>query len=902
MSDILEHYGTPRHSGRYPWGSGKNPQRNKNFLSRVDEYKAQNPGISEKELCNHFGLSTGKLRQLRGIEKERRIADNIRKCVTLKDKGYSIKAIGEATGLKETTIRSYLKPGKDAKVGDITTTANVLTEFLKSKPYLDVGEGVNRQLRVSEECLDSALEMCRQNGYNVFTFSIPQVSNPSQKTKVRVLTTSDHDYEDVRANQAQITSPDGLYFEDYDSIAAPPKPIVSVDSSRVYIRYAEDGGKDKDGVIEVRPGVEDLSLGGRNFAQARIAVDGDRYLKGMAVYGYDMPKGYDIVFNTNKTKDVPLKDVLKPMKDDPSNPFGATFTQWSYDGSDGERHVSPINIVNDEESYDKWAVTLSSQFLSKQAPALAKRQLGLAYLDKEQEFKDILSIPNETVRRNLLESFAEDCDTSAVMLKGAAMPRQNPRVILPITSLKDNEVYAPGYENGEEVILVRYPHAGYFETPRLIVNNNNKEGRTVIPKDARNVIGINSHVANVLSGADFDGDTVSVIPTVGQNLKSRSASTPQCLLDLKDFDPKEKYRKTSDMPKTGEKGEGFHKPRQMGDISNLITDMTIMGATPEEIARAVRHSMVVIDAENHNLDWRQSYLDNGIADLKTKYQSGPKSGAKTFIAQRKKEIRDAPERREARPYEMTAEELERWKSGENIYRNTGRTYRDKKTGKIIVAPNRETVYQTLETKDLKTLSSGYIIDDIYIDHATRMKVLGNQARKELRSTGLMKKNKEAEQTYKDEVLTLNAKINKAELNAPRERQAQLIANANIRAKLNANPDLKEDKDKYKKIKNQELRNAREKVWNGDKSYRIDITEKEWAAIQAGAISDTKLTQILRYADMERVRKLAAPKQRSTPSYIKARVKNLERAGYSKEEIAKTVGCSVNTVNDVLKSS
>ena len=32
MKDILMHYGTPRHSGRYPWGSGENPyQRNGDF-------------------------------------------------------------------------------------------------------------------------------------------------------------------------------------------------------------------------------------------------------------------------------------------------------------------------------------------------------------------------------------------------------------------------------------------------------------------------------------------------------------------------------------------------------------------------------------------------------------------------------------------------------------------------------------------------------------------------------------------------------------------------------------------------------------------------------------------------------------------------------------------------------
>lgn len=39
-SNILEHYGTKRHSGRYPWGSGDNPyQHSGDFLSRVEELK-----------------------------------------------------------------------------------------------------------------------------------------------------------------------------------------------------------------------------------------------------------------------------------------------------------------------------------------------------------------------------------------------------------------------------------------------------------------------------------------------------------------------------------------------------------------------------------------------------------------------------------------------------------------------------------------------------------------------------------------------------------------------------------------------------------------------------------------------------------------------------------------------
>ena len=86
-----------------------------------------------------------------------------------------------------------------------------------------------------------------------------------------------------------------------------------------------------------------------------------------------------------------------------------------------------------------------------------------------------MDIPNPTLKRQLLDSFADECDSAAVHLKGAALPRQGCYTILPVGSLGDNEVYAPNYKNGEEVILVRYPHAGTFEIPKLRVNNNNPE-------------------------------------------------------------------------------------------------------------------------------------------------------------------------------------------------------------------------------------------------------------------------------------------------------------------------------------------------------------------------------------------------------------------------------------------
>ena len=508
--DYLEHYGTPRHSGRYPWGSGKNPQRNKNFIQRVKELKDQ--GLSEKEVAKAFGLSTGQLRNKITIASVEEKMDLQAQMIRMKEKGMSVTAIAERLGESESKVRSYLDPHKEFKSIKAMNIANELETMLKDKPYLDVGEGVDRQLGISEVQLTAALDYLKDKGYSINTIYQPQATNPSQKTAVRVLSAEGTTTKDVYDNREKITSPDGLYFEDYGSTAVHRKPVESIDSKRVMVRYAEDGGSEKDGVIEIRPGVEDISLGGRNYAQVRVLVDGTHYMKGMAMYGYNMPDGVDIIYNSHKHKGTPEfgsgdETVFKPAKDDPMNPFGSAFNQWSYVNSKGKEAVSPLNIVNDDESWDKWQKSLSSQFLSKQPKALAKQQLDLDYMGREQDLREILSIPNPTVKRQLLETFADECDSAAVHLKGAALPRQGTFAILPVSSLKDNEVFAPRYEQGEEVILVRFPHAGPFESPRLIVNNRNKEALATITNKAEHAIGINSKVASQLSGADYDGDS-----------------------------------------------------------------------------------------------------------------------------------------------------------------------------------------------------------------------------------------------------------------------------------------------------------------------------------------------------------------------------------------------------------
>ena len=53
--DILQHYGTPRRSGRYPWGSGENPyQRTGDFISRVNKMKSE--GKTESEIARELGI------------------------------------------------------------------------------------------------------------------------------------------------------------------------------------------------------------------------------------------------------------------------------------------------------------------------------------------------------------------------------------------------------------------------------------------------------------------------------------------------------------------------------------------------------------------------------------------------------------------------------------------------------------------------------------------------------------------------------------------------------------------------------------------------------------------------------------------------------------------------------
>lgn len=957
---FLEHYGTGHeghvpHSGRFPWMSGEKWRKRpgdwvKNALDQEKYFREHPEAKDDPDLYKKYGikpddsvevatakllsLSSGEYRALKSIRKQEQKLIDIRKAVEMQDNGASVTDISKELGLPWSTVKTYLKPGAMVSASKTRTIADGLLKELQEKKYLDVGEGVERQLGISEEQLFKALMMLQDDGYKVFSdkngefdpdyksIRVRQATNPDAKTTFMVLTEPDVSREELWENREKIVSPDGIRFEDYGSELRTREPIKCIDSDRIMVRYAEDHGTDKDGVIELRPGVEDLSLGGRTYAQVRIGVDGTHYLKGMAVYGYDMPEGVDVIFNTNKHKGTPMcgpegNTVLKILKNDPNNPFGSNTTQWDYIGADGAESQSPIEIVNEDKDWAKWKKSLPSQVLSKQPVELAVRQLDLAYRQKEQELQEILAINNPTVRKQMLAEFSDSCDRDSVELKAAALPRQATKVLLPVTSLKEDEIYAPDYEQGESVALIRFPHAGTFEIAKCRVNNNNEEAKTVLGTHPAHAVGVNPAVSGILSGADFDGDTVLVIPTAGQNLR---IDPP--LEGLKGFDPKETYRKSADAQKTGEE-DGFIKGRYMGDITNLITDMTMMAASKagglnendlSEITRAVRHSMVVIDAEKHNLDWKKSYEDNQIAELKIKYQGGVRKGAATLISRAGGEG-SVPEREEINQlWKMTEEEKERWKNGEKIYHETGHTYVKKdKDGNIVtdrygnpkMVPNVTKGDKLALVSDAYELASPYLMDTVYAEHSNKLKALANQARKEERSTPNMKLNKEASKVYEEEVKSLKTKLNEAALNAPRERQAQAIANKAVAEAIKKDPSLarKNDKDaadKLKKRRAREIESAR--ALTGAKRKPLDITEKEWQAIEAGAITDNALKGILRYADKTQVKKLASG--RSTPALNaakEARARSLLNAGWTQKDVAEELGVSISTLRRQLNN-
>lgn len=994
--DVLMHIGMPRRSGRYPWGSGEEPyQRSMDFLGRYDQLKKS--GKTDREIAKELNLlndkgepSTTILRLEKKYATDMRQIQKMQTARALKEDGLGPTEIGRKMGINESTVRSLLNPAAEARAHLAANTANFLRDQCDKKGMIDVGVNVERELssmdlssynicknlNISKERLSEALYILKKEGYEVYSGRFEQINNPGKMTTQTVLCPPGTPHKDIyKLDEVHTimdyTSRDG--GSTFNKFVYP----ASLDSKRLKVLLGDeigpDGerGVDKDGIIQIRRGVEDLSLGDAKYSQVRILVDNDKYLKGMAVYSDNMPDGVDVIFNSNKSS---VEKALKPIKtDDPMNPFGSLIKpggQSYYDDPNGKytdpitgkkQSLSLINKRSDEGDWSDWSDALPSQFLSKQSITLARQQLNIAKADKLAEYEEICSLNNGTIKKHLLSKFADGCDSAAKDLKAASLPGQKYHVIIPVNTLKDNEIYAPKYKDGTKLALVRYPHAGTFEIPILTVNNKHKPAEKLLGKDNEDAVGINKKNADRLSGADFDGDTVMCIPTHDRQGRVKITSTDE-LPGLKGFDPQMSYPERPGMkymkdPVTGKDAT----QTEMGKISNLIADMTLFGAPSDDMAKAVRHSMVVIDAGKHKLDYKRSEVENDIATLKKKWQQHVREdgsikygGAATIISKAKGEV--TVEKRQGTPkinikgtkdYDPNRPEGSLiYKTADDLYypvrkynKDTGLTTVTTTTGKKITYDSNnkddrdkyepiqkidsktgevsytnkagdisykykartESSTRMAETDDAMTLVSPtkHPMELVYADYANNMKALANRARIEMVSTGEVKYDSSAKKTYQAEVDSLMSKLNTAQLNSVRERAAQRKANVKKDEAKEANPNIK--KGDLQKVGQRALTSARDEVGSIARRDRsIQITDREWEAIQAGAISKTQLKKILDNTDVDVLRERATPK--TTVSLNTSQVNRMKAMSstYTIAQIADKFNVSPATVSKYLK--
>ena len=941
----LKHYGVGHiqggNSGRYPWGSGENPFQHatSEWLGTYRKYKAQ--GMTEAQMAKDIwpNMTTTEIKSRRAIleAEEKRI--RLAYIEKLMNEGKTPTEIGRIFGVNESTIRSLRDRAEKIKHDQAIATADIIKRRAAEDTYIDISAGVESEIGVKRTKFDTAVEMLKDEGYVVLNVKVPQATNPKQKTTIKVLCPPGTTYQEAYKHMLDI-KPLNVHSSDGGASFQMVQYPSSINRNRVYIRYKEEGGAAQDGVIELRRNVEDISLGGKSYAQVRIAVDDKYYLKGMAVYSDDFNdpkyKGYDIIVNSNKSREKGFEGAVKELKTvsktdlsiDKERPFGAVIPAngqrfypdkngdyvkvegGAYEKatarSKGERYsLSPVNILKSEGAWEDYSKTLAAQFLSKQNKDLIKQQINLSLAQKKDQYENIMQVTNPTIRKKLMLDFAEGCDKEAVDLKTTSMPGQCSRVLLPLTHIKDHEVYAPGFENGTTLYLIRYPHAGTFEIPKVVVNNSKRYKDALGGIPLTDAIGVSAKTAAQLSGADFDGDHVMVIPEPKKGAKLKAS---QPLEGLVDFEPKDLYKLPDDpnRPKMSDRQKGL----QMGLVSNLITDMNIAGASEDEMLRAVKHSMVVIDAQKHDLDWRRSEKENNIAALRKKYQKNAQGGATTIVSQSTGGVRNHPE---IAPMVYSRVNLKNPparssyinpETGEIVMVPTGRKYVDKNGREKIATAE---IQRMRLHKDANDLVSKYRNPKelLYAEYANQLKAMANTARKEFLSTKEPKADPSASKIYAEEIASLEAKLHMSERNRPKERDATIMANNIIAAKLRRakSEGITYSSEEMKKIRTNAMINARNAVGAGRKNTLFSFTQKEWEAIQSNAISPTKLNKLIRNMDADSLYDFALPKEIKQISSSKiSRINSMIALGYSQEEIAKSLGISVSTVQKYKKKS
>ena len=125
--EYLAHYGMPRRSGRYPWGSGKNGyQSSRDFLGRVEQmrksgftYTDENgkKWTGDNAIAKSLGYNSTDFRTVYAIAKDERRSDMVATAKRLRDKeGMNNSEIGRKMGINESSVRSLLDPNSESRM------------------------------------------------------------------------------------------------------------------------------------------------------------------------------------------------------------------------------------------------------------------------------------------------------------------------------------------------------------------------------------------------------------------------------------------------------------------------------------------------------------------------------------------------------------------------------------------------------------------------------------------------------------------------------------------------------------------------------------------------------------------------------------------------------------------
>lgn len=943
---ILKHYGVKRKSGRYPWDPSLHLPKNYKFIEDRDEMKKR--GLSDNEIAKQMGLSTTVYRSKVTIAKEELKQYNMQRISKLQSEGMIIDDIAKTIGATGQTVRNYLdeikNPNKSARAQRVQTeaVADTLEAAVKRSKYIDVGKGVEIQMGISKEKLKSGLNVLVESGeYEVHNLRIAQVTDKNNSTPVKVLTKKGVERSEIYKNMDKVRPVEEFAINGDARMFQQMERPKSIGWDRVHIRYAipegqkghgtNDDGAMMDGAMFLRPGVKDLNLGKASYAQVRIAVGDTHYLKGMALYGTEemfkgIPKGTDIIFNTNKTANKTPQEVLKELKKNPEggapidgpNPFGATVKRQNtlvdakgnpvYKPGVKDRfgnkvpQIGSVNIVNEEGDWGSWSKALSAQFLSKQPTTVVHERLKATMKQVQDEYESIQKVTNPVIKKQLMESFVSDLESKQVHMKAAAPKGLQGHVILPVPDMKENEVYAPNYKNGEKVVLIRYPHGGRFEIPELTVNNNSV-ARKMISKDSPDAIGIHPKVAFKMSGADFDGDTTYVIPNNKGKFKSRDS-----LKELKNFDP----NMYADKPGTFTPITKSYQQTLMGIVSNLITDMTLQGAPSNEIARAVKHSMVVIDAEKHKLNYKRSAEENGIDALMKRYMThvdkvkysdleryNPKTRRVDKVIDPDKLKKDLTPGKE---YASASTIISRHKQSviTDGYQVEVPDPKSKSGGTKMVWRNKKETYLVNMVKDANVFlgPNATKTEHHYADYINELKAFKNKVDSEMSDIKMPARDPKAAKIYAEEVLSMKDKVNQVKINRIKERQAQRMAEVSSKAEIaRRSEDEVLKKDEISRIKQQALNKARSMV--GAERTPVTITDDEWDAVQSNAVSGTLLKELVSFMDDSQLKSLATPRaNKQMTDARKSKAKALLANGYTIAQVAEALGVSSSTIGKI----